>query len=59
MQREMKGALFGLICGLVWIVLGFGSLVLILLLSALGYLIGRYSDRLPMLKSWLRQVLDR
>ncbi|ATO42919.1 DUF2273 domain-containing protein [Loigolactobacillus coryniformis] len=59
MQREMKGALIGLICGIIWIMLGFWQLILILLLSAIGFLIGRYSERLPELKRWLLQVLER
>lgn len=59
MQREMKGALIGLICGIIWIMLGFWQLILILLLSAIGFLIGRYSERLPELKRWLLQVFER
>ncbi|MFD1318580.1 DUF2273 domain-containing protein [Loigolactobacillus zhaoyuanensis] len=59
MQREMKGAIIGLICGVIWVILGFWNLILILLLSAIGYLVGRYRDQLPVFKRWLMQVLDR
>jgi len=59
MRFSQIGAIIGLISGVIWVTLGFWSMVLVLLLTGIGYLIGRYRSRLPMLKNWLVEILDR